>query len=46
MATMLIASVLGSPRRCRLTTLDPIDLAAWTVVGNVILNLDEMLMKR
>ena len=25
---------------------DPIDLAAWTVVGNVILNLDEMLMKR
>ena len=26
--------------------LDPMDLAAWTVVGNVILNLDEMLMKR
>ena len=26
--------------------LDPVDLAAWTVVGNVILNLDEMLMKR
>jgi hypothetical protein len=22
------------------------DLAAWTVVGNVLLNLDEMLMKR
>lgn len=26
--------------------MDPIDLAAWTVVSNVILNLDEMLMKR
>lgn len=26
--------------------LDSVDLAAWTVVGNVILNLDEMLMKR
>ncbi len=26
--------------------MDPIELAAWTVVGNVILNLDEMLMKR
>ncbi len=26
--------------------LDTVDLAAWTVVGNVILNLDEMLMKR
>jgi len=25
---------------------DPIDLAAWTVVSNVILNLDEMFMKR
>jgi len=25
---------------------DPADLAAWTVVGNVLLNLDEMLMKR
>jgi hypothetical protein len=25
---------------------DPVDLAAWTVVGNVLLNLDEMLMKR
>ncbi|WP_253159154.1 DUF1553 domain-containing protein [Stieleria tagensis] len=25
---------------------DPIEYAAWTVVGNVILNLDEMLMKR
>lgn len=23
-----------------------VDLAAWTVVGNVLLNLDEMLMKR
>ncbi|MFO1095451.1 MAG: DUF1553 domain-containing protein, partial [Planctomycetaceae bacterium] len=27
-------------------TPDPIDLAAWTVVGNVLLNLDEMFMKR
>ncbi len=26
--------------------MDSVDLAAWTVVGNVILNLDEMLMKR
>jgi hypothetical protein len=26
--------------------MDPIELAAWTVVSNVILNLDEMLMKR
>lgn len=26
--------------------MDTIDLAAWTVVGNVLLNLDEMLMKR
>ncbi len=25
---------------------DAADLAAWTVVGNVLLNLDEMLMKR
>src|SRR5262249_32023258 len=25
---------------------DPVDLAAWTVVGNVLLNLDETLMKR
>ena len=25
---------------------DPAELAAWTVVGNVLLNLDEMLMKR
>jgi mono/diheme cytochrome c family protein len=25
---------------------DPVSLAAWTVVGNVLLNLDEMLMKR
>jgi hypothetical protein len=25
---------------------DPLDLAAWTVVGNVLLNLDETLMKR
>ena len=25
---------------------DVVDLAAWTVVGNVLLNLDEMLMKR
>jgi hypothetical protein len=25
---------------------DPVDLAAWTVVGNVLLNLDEMFMKR
>jgi hypothetical protein len=25
---------------------DPADLAAWTVVGNVLLNLDEMVMKR
>jgi hypothetical protein len=25
---------------------DPVELAAWTVVGNVLLNLDEMLMKR
>jgi hypothetical protein len=25
---------------------DPVALAAWTVVGNVLLNLDEMLMKR
>jgi hypothetical protein len=27
------------------TGMNPIDLAAWTVVGNVILNLDETLMK-
>lgn len=26
--------------------LDPADMAAWTVVGNVLLNLDEMLAKR
>ncbi len=25
---------------------DPVDAAAWTVVGNVLLNLDEMFMKR
>ena len=25
---------------------DVVDLAAWTVVGNVLLNLDEMFMKR
>jgi hypothetical protein len=25
---------------------NPVELAAWTVVGNVLLNLDEMLMKR
>ena len=25
---------------------DPVDLAAWTAVGNVLLNLDEMFMKR
>jgi hypothetical protein len=25
---------------------DPIELAAWTVVGNVLLNLDEMFMRR
>jgi hypothetical protein len=25
---------------------DPVELAAWTTVGNVLLNLDEMLMKR
>ena len=25
---------------------DPVDLAAWTLVGNVMLNLDEMLMRR
>jgi hypothetical protein len=25
---------------------DPVELAAWTVVGNVLLNLDEMFMKR
>ena len=25
---------------------DPVDLAAWTVVGNVLLNLDEMFMRR
>ena len=25
---------------------DVAELAAWTVVGNVLLNLDEMLMKR
>jgi hypothetical protein len=24
---------------------DPAELAAWTVVGNVLLNLDELLMK-
>jgi len=27
-------------------TMDPAELAAWTLVGNVLLNLDEMLMKR
>ena len=26
--------------------LDPAELAAWTVVGNVLLNLDEMFLKR
>jgi cytochrome c553 len=26
--------------------MDPVDLAAWTVVGNVLLNLDEMVVKR
>jgi hypothetical protein len=26
--------------------MDVVDLASWTVVGNVLLNLDEMLMKR
>jgi hypothetical protein len=26
--------------------MDPVDLAAWTVVGNVLLNLDEMFAKR
>jgi hypothetical protein len=26
--------------------MDVVDLAAWTVVGNVLLNLDEMFMKR
>jgi hypothetical protein len=26
--------------------MDPVDLAAWTVVGNVLLNLDEMFVKR
>jgi hypothetical protein len=26
--------------------MDPTEAAAWTAVGNVILNLDEMLMKR
>jgi hypothetical protein len=25
---------------------DPVELAAWTAVGNVLLNLDEVLMKR
>lgn len=28
------------------TEADPVDLAAWTVVGNVLLNLDEVFMKR
>ena len=26
--------------------MDPVELAAWTVVGNVLLNLDEMFAKR
>jgi hypothetical protein len=26
--------------------MEPVDLAAWTVVGNVLLNLDEMFAKR
>jgi hypothetical protein len=30
-----------APKECDLA-----ELAAWTVVGNVLLNLDEMLMKR
>jgi hypothetical protein len=30
-----------APKDC-----DVAELAAWTVVGNVLLNLDEMLMKR
>jgi hypothetical protein len=28
------------------TTTDPVELAAWTTVANVLLNLDETLMKR
>lgn len=27
-------------------TMDPADLAAWTTVANVLLNLDEVVMKR
>jgi len=34
-------------RPCPLAAgLDAVDLAAWTVVGNVLLNLDEMFTKR
>jgi hypothetical protein len=28
------------------STIDPVELAAWTTVANVLLNLDEALMKR
>ena len=34
------------PLRQRPKGMDVVDLASWTVVGNVLLNLDEMLMKR
>ena len=30
----------------RLEGSDPADMAAWTLIGNVLLNLDETMMKR
>jgi hypothetical protein len=41
-ARKLAADPLGPPPQGA----DVVELAAWTVVGNVLLNLDEMLMKR
>jgi hypothetical protein len=36
----------GDPQRAVSVEADAVELAAWTVVGNVLLNLDEMFMKR
>lgn len=40
------AALAASPAPPTDSAPDPVDLAAWTVVGNVLLNLDEMFMKR
>ena len=40
------ALLSASEENLLLPTLDPVELAAWTTVANVLLNLDETLMKR